>query len=247
MPRFPRFLFVLPLLLGASGNGCKGCHKQPDVDENAIIDGNDGVQDVATTLQIVSMEPARKPADTAFKGQVFGAGFASGAKATLGGRDVPTQVLDANRLSLSVPALALGSYDLTVSNPDGTSSTLRRALIVTGPEANTETCRKTVVYFETDADGLSDATKQTIDGQLPCLKARTGRVRVEGHADERGTTDYNLGLGQRRAHTVSRQLSAGGVVGSRLEVRSYGEERPAATGSNERTWSENRRVEILAE
>ena len=247
MPRFPRFLLVLPLLIGASGNGCKGCRQQPDVDENAVIDDNDGVQDVATTLQIVSLEPARKPADIPFKGQVFGAGFASGAKATLGGQAIPTQVLDGNRLSLSFPGLALGSYDLTVSNPDGTMSTLRRALTITGPEVNTETCRKTMVYFETDADGLSTASKQAIDAQLGCLNARTGRIRVEGHADERGTTDYNLGLGQRRAYTVSRQLSAGGVPGSRVEVRSYGEERPAATGSNERAWSENRRVEILAE
>ena len=69
-------------------------------------------------------------------------------------------------------------------------------------------------------------------------------MQVEGHADERGTTDYNLALGQRRADTVKRHLVAKGVSPSRLATRSMGEERPVSRGHDEGAWSKNRRVEL---
>ena len=69
-------------------------------------------------------------------------------------------------------------------------------------------------------------------------------LAVEGHADERGTREYNLALGQRRAESVADYLESRGVNRSRLVIKSYGEEMPAISSSNENAWSKNRRVEI---
>ena len=69
-------------------------------------------------------------------------------------------------------------------------------------------------------------------------------VTLAGHADERGTREYNLALGQRRAEAVSSYLYLNGISKDRISVKSYGEERPAVTGQNERSYARNRRVEI---
>lgn len=71
------------------------------------------------------------------------------------------------------------------------------------------------------------------------------RVRLEGHADERGTREYNLALGERRANAVRAYLVAQGASRSQIEVISYGEEKPANAGHNESAWAQNRRVEII--
>ena len=68
------------------------------------------------------------------------------------------------------------------------------------------------------------------------------RLRVAGHADERGTREYNLALGERRATVVRSYLAASGVAGERLDTVSYGKERPAVVGSNEAAWAKNRRA-----
>ena len=69
-------------------------------------------------------------------------------------------------------------------------------------------------------------------------------LSIEGHADERGTREYNLALGQRRAESVASYLIANGVNRNRLTVKSYGEERPLVLGSNDSAWSKNRRAEL---
>jgi peptidoglycan-associated lipoprotein len=71
------------------------------------------------------------------------------------------------------------------------------------------------------------------------------RVRLEGHADERGSREYNLGLGERRSQSVERLLVLNGAGGNQLETISFGEERPAALGHDENAWWQNRRVEIV--
>ena len=71
------------------------------------------------------------------------------------------------------------------------------------------------------------------------------RVRVEGHADERGTREYNLALGERRADAVRSYLVSEGASSSQIEVISYGEEKPIVSGKNERSWAKNRRVELV--
>ena len=76
------------------------------------------------------------------------------------------------------------------------------------------------------------------------LRGGNRQVRLEGHADERGTREYNMALGERRANAVKEYLTLQGVNGANLEVISYGEERPAQLGSDDQSWSLNRRVEM---
>tara|TARA_Y100000310_G_scaffold345590_1_gene466988 strand:- start:13061 stop:13645 length:585 start_codon:yes stop_codon:yes gene_type:complete len=74
---------------------------------------------------------------------------------------------------------------------------------------------------------------------------RSRMLRLEGHADERGTREYNLALGERRANAVKAHLSAQGASGRQIEVISYGEEKPAGAGHDEASWAQNRRVELV--
>ncbi|HUG72538.1 MAG TPA: peptidoglycan-associated lipoprotein Pal, partial [Steroidobacteraceae bacterium] len=102
-----------------------------------------------------------------------------------------------------------------------------------------------VILFDYDS---SQVRSQYVD--LIAAHARyagrftTVAVRLEGHTDERGSREYNIGLGDRRAQAVRRAFELQGVPKSRISTISYGEERPAAAGSDEGSWSQNRRVEI---
>lgn len=102
-----------------------------------------------------------------------------------------------------------------------------------------------VVYFEYDSEQLTVEAEQRLQTKISILRANpTLRMRIEGHADERGSTEYNLALGQRRAETVKSYLQTYGVEGTRIETLSYGEERPARSGSGESAWAANRRAEF---
>ena len=99
------------------------------------------------------------------------------------------------------------------------------------------------VLFGYDSSQLSSAAIATLDAQATLLNAKPSfRVKVEGHADERGTREYNLALGERRAAAARDYLLAKGVDGSRIRIVSYGKERPAVVGSNEEAWAKNRRA-----
>jgi peptidoglycan-associated lipoprotein len=101
------------------------------------------------------------------------------------------------------------------------------------------------VFFDFDADGLDASSKAALDANAVLMKAHADiKVEIQGHADERGTTEYNMALGQRRAEAVRKYIAQSGIAGTRLSVVSYGEERPASTGSYETAWSQNRRAEF---
>ena len=102
-----------------------------------------------------------------------------------------------------------------------------------------------VVYFEYDKFTLTTKSIQALKGVVD-LMANNPKIilSLEGHADERGTREYNLALGQRRSEAVATYLIANGVKRSQLSAKSYGEERPLSLGSNDSAWSKNRRVEI---
>lgn len=102
----------------------------------------------------------------------------------------------------------------------------------------------TVFYFEFDKAVLSDETRIALTEHAEFLDAYPAPVRLEGHADERGTREYNMALGERRANTVKEYLVLQGVPASSIEVVSYGEEVAASFGSNEASWRMNRRVEL---
>ena len=102
-----------------------------------------------------------------------------------------------------------------------------------------------VVYFEYDRFNLTSKSIQALKGVSELMKRNSKiTISIEGHADERGTREYNLALGQRRAESVANYLAANGVNRNRLITKSYGEERPLSLGSNDTAWSKNRRVEI---
>ena len=98
------------------------------------------------------------------------------------------------------------------------------------------------VFFATNKSVLTTASRDTLRKQAAWMR-KNGKisVTVEGHADERGTREYNLALGERRANTVKDYLMTYGISGSRLSVISYGKERPVNSGSNPLAWSQNRR------
>lgn len=103
----------------------------------------------------------------------------------------------------------------------------------------------TVFYFDFDKSDLKSEARDSLTYHAQRLKENASmRVRLEGHADERGTPEYNLALGERRAIAVQRYLQVQGVPASQMEVISYGEERPSAQGTGESNWSRNRRVEM---
>jgi peptidoglycan-associated lipoprotein len=103
-----------------------------------------------------------------------------------------------------------------------------------------------VIYFDFDSSDIRNEYVDVIAAHGRFLASNaTVRVRLEGHTDERGSREYNIGLGERRAQTVKRALLLQGVQESQISTVSYGEERPAAAGSDEAAWSKNRRVEII--
>ncbi|MCG8504469.1 MAG: peptidoglycan-associated lipoprotein Pal [Sphingomonadales bacterium] len=99
-----------------------------------------------------------------------------------------------------------------------------------------------LVFFEFDKSDLDSDARQTLQRQADWLRANAGvTVTVEGHCDERGTREYNIALGARRATAVKNYLVALGIDGDRISTISYGEERPAVPGSRESAWAQNRR------
>lgn len=117
-----------------------------------------------------------------------------------------------------------------------------------GPEdLDTDAClRQRTVYFDFDQDAVKPEFQATMACHAKYLQDRPeARVTLEGNADERGSREYNLGLGERRGNAVSGALQAAGGSAGQLTVVSYGEERPVDTASTEEAWAKNRRVEIV--
>ncbi|QEY59348.1 peptidoglycan-associated lipoprotein Pal [Pseudomonas sp. C27(2019)] len=102
----------------------------------------------------------------------------------------------------------------------------------------------TTFYFEFDSSDLKVEAMRALDVHARDLQNNGARVVLEGHADERGTREYNMALGERRAKAVQRYLVLQGVSPAQLEPVSYGEERPSVIGHDESAWSQNRRVEL---
>ncbi len=102
------------------------------------------------------------------------------------------------------------------------------------------------VYFPFDVDAVQEADRGTVQ-QHGAYLAKNGnaKVRVEGNCDERGSSEYNLGLGQRRANNVKKLLVLSGAKASQVETVSFGEEKPRCTEHNEACWSQNRRADIV--
>lgn len=147
---------------------------------------------------------------------------------------------------LAVGACAKKAPDQLPPAPDGTGTDIgsNTGGVVPGSQqdfiANVSSDR---IFFGFDQYNVDAEDQATLQSQAQWL-ARNPAVRVtlEGHADERGTRDYNIALGERRANAARNYLATLGIDPSRIDVISYGKERPAALGSNEEAWAQNRRA-----
>ncbi|MEO6927053.1 MAG: peptidoglycan-associated lipoprotein Pal [Rhodanobacter sp.] len=117
----------------------------------------------------------------------------------------------------------------------------------TPADLDTDAClRQRVVYFDFDKSEIKPEFQQIMACHAKYLQDRpTAAMRLEGNTDERGTREYNLGLGERRGNAVGSALQANGASASQMTVISYGKEKPVCREHNEDCWSKNRRVEIV--
>jgi len=245
--RLGLIFLVAPVLIAAN---CRR-NNHEEIVENPV----DIISPSQVQLQVVSIDPAWGAEGMPFKATLYGSGFANGARVRFGTDTTDAveaaKVLfeDENRLSVTVPALDLGTWDITVINPSGDQGVLRRGLAIRDADAlanaSGEECKYATVYFDYDSNKLTPATVTALDVLVPCLQSAPGAVRLEGHTDERGTTEYNMALGNRRATSVQAYLVSQGVSPDRMESISYGEERPLLRGAEEEVWSQNRRVQLM--
>jgi peptidoglycan-associated lipoprotein len=105
---------------------------------------------------------------------------------------------------------------------------------------------KRSVFFEFDSNAVRDEFRPVVQAHSKYMTSdkRDSKIRIEGNCDERGSREYNLALGQRRAESVKKVMTVLGVQDGRIETTSYGEEKPAAPGHDEAAWSQNRRADI---
>lgn len=133
----------------------------------------------------------------------------------------------------------------SVSEPVCTPAELSTLAAVLQSVEQKNAIKQTVFLFGTDKFDLKPESLSVLTAHAALLKQQsTLRLKVAGHTDERGTADYNLALGERRANTVATYLTAAGVKAPQMRVISFGEEKPAVAGSDESAWSKNRRAEL---
>lgn len=135
----------------------------------------------------------------------------------------------------------------TVTPPATTQTSETRDGRYTPEDLDRDPCLvKRVVYFDFDKSDIKSEFASILACHAKYLTDRpSARITLEGHADERGSREYNLGLGERRGNAVNGALLSNGGSASQLTVVSYGEERPTCTDSSEGCWGQNRRVEIV--
>ncbi len=131
------------------------------------------------------------------------------------------------------------------SNTTGSGSD-RNITVSSLDQKRAELMKTLVVYFDYDQAEIKSEFNEMLaaHGQYLAMNA-TATLRLEGNTDERGSREYNIGLGERRAQSVRRALMLQGAAANQLTTVSYGEERPASTGSTEEAWRLNRRVELV--
>lgn len=200
---------------------------------------------VESRLTLVSVSPSRIEPQDPTSVRMFGSGFARGATVLVGEQPAMSVTwASSNQLDVVLPSLPEGSWDVKVTNPDQASDTLRGGLQVGVRSEVGAACDFVVLYFETGSASLTNQAESTLGTLVPCYQSASELLRISGHADERGTTDYNLALSYRRALNVQGFLVGLGLPAVRMPVTSFGEEQPAEKGSSEQVWAKNRRVEL---
>ncbi len=251
MPRSNRLsktflMFVSPLFFAAN---CKDPCKKPFMDSEKCADlDTDTIIDIAEPtieLRLLDFQPEIVEPGVSFEASLAGKGFEEGAMIRIGDKTLATEFVSSTEIMIAVAPLDAGTYNVTVTNPSENSHTLYDALQVGALETEpTEMCEDITVYFDLNKDRLTSESEQSLLDQSGCWMRTGAALVVAGHCDERGTTEYNITLGQRRAGSVERYLLTQGVSSSNIRTVSHGEEQPAVNGSSEKVYQQNRRAEI---
>ena len=145
------------------------------------------------------------------------------------------------------PTTASTSTTTTTPTTQGTQGTGTIPTTKLAPEKDpANPLSKRVIYFDYDKDAVKPEFASLVQAHAAFLSQnRNRKIRLEGHADERGSREYNMALGQRRADAVRKATAVLGVGNDRMETISFGEDKPRSNGHDEAAWSQNRRVEIV--
>lgn len=147
-----------------------------------------------------------------------------------------------------VVACSSNKYDTVNTEEEANASNQTKKEYLLNTKSKTEKISDRV-FFDFNKDNLTEEAKSVLDATADWLKRNQDvKLLIEGHTDERGTKEYNIGLGQRRASAVKKYLESKDIDASRIKIISYGKEKPEFAGSNEEAWSRNRRaVSVILE
>ena len=145
---------------------------------------------------------------------------------------------------LALVAIICSLSACTNTTIERTSDATAVPAIATSTYSESSLASSSTVYFSYDNYNINSTGSEKIKSLASIVKENGLNVRVEGHCDERGTREYNLALGEKRANAIAELLIINGVSSSNISTVSYGEEKPASRGSNEKSWSKNRRALI---
>ena len=248
-----RIILILSMPMFFAAN-CKDPCVKPFVDSEKCkaLESQQSVEVIAPTveLRVTDFQPDVVDAGVSFDATVYGKGFEEGAMILVGERNFATEYVSETELRIAVNPMDSGLYNVTVSNPSAQKHTLYEALQVgslTDGGELADSCENVTLYFELNKDSLTTESEQSVLAQSDCWMNSNVQLRLEGHCDERGTTEYNIALGQRRADAAARFLMAQGLLKGNLKTVSHGEEKPAVQGSSEAAYQQNRRVEIIVQ
>jgi len=159
----------------------------------------------------------------------------------------PAPTVDSAAIRDSI-ARAQAARDAALARQRAYDDSVRRAneaAAAAGEHTGLRNTVTAVIHFDFDKSELRDDARATLDAKIPVLMANPDvTIRVAGHTDERGSVEYNIALGQRRAASAKRYLTERGVAASRVETVSFGEGRPVSDGHDESAWAQNRRDEF---
>ena len=216
------------------------------------MDTNEPIEVIAPTveLRVTDFQPDVVDAGVSFDATVYGKGFEEGNGCGWGTK-LLNRVCERNELRIAINPMDSGLYNITVSNPSAKKHTLYEALqvgsLIDDADAP-ESCEDVTLYFELNKDSLTTESEQSVLDKSECWLNNNVQLRLEGHCDERGTTEYNIALGQRRADAVARFLQTQGIVSGNLKTVSHGEEKPAMNKEVRKLHiKKNRRVEIVVQ
>lgn len=159
----------------------------------------------------------------------------------------PAPTVDSTAIRDSI-ARAQAARDAALARQRAYDDSVRRANAAASEAAAQNDLRNTittVIHFDFDKSDLRDDARASLDAKVPVLQANPDvNIRIAGHTDERGSVEYNIALGQRRAASAKRYLTERGIAANRIETVSFGEGRPVAEGHDESAWAQNRRDEF---